>query len=164
MSDKEIKIRATISDDIEQIMDLIRRTNFFRPVEIDIALEVLQDAVSKPQQSGYQSYTAIIEKQPVGWICFGQTPCTIGTFDIYWIAVDPDFQRWGIGSKLLDFAQSIIAKQCGRLIVIETSGSNLYKPTQKFYEKCGYKLAAKVDDFYAENDPKMIFTRQIKTL
>lgn len=165
MSEKnQITIQDTVFQDIATIMDFVKRTGFFRDVEIDIALEVLQDAVLKKADCGYQSYTAIMDKKAVGWICFGKTPCTIGTFDIYWIAVDPDYQRWGIGSKLLDFGQNKIIEQDGRLIVIETSGSDMYKSTQQFYEKNGYKLAANVDNFYAQNDPKMIFTKQIKPL
>jgi ribosomal protein S18 acetylase RimI-like enzyme len=89
------------------------------------------------------------------------TPCTLGTFDIYWIAVDPNVQHGGLGSALLAFAEAQIAARGGRLMVIETSGSELYRPTQQFYEKNGYRLAACVDDFYAPDDPKLIFTKTV---
>jgi len=156
---EQIKIVKIADGHIIPIMDIIKRTGFFRSVEEDIALEVLQDSVNNPT-CGYNSFTAMLNDKPVGWICFGQTPCTIGTFDIYWIAVDPNIQRCHIGSKLLEFAENQITKQGGRIMIIETSGSEKYKPTQKFYEKNGYILAANVDDFYAENDPKMIFTKK----
>jgi ribosomal protein S18 acetylase RimI-like enzyme len=93
-------------------------------------------------------------------VCFGATPCTLGTFDIYWIAVDPAYQRHHIGSKLLAFSESEIKKQQGRLIVIETSGSEKYLPTRGFYERNGYILAADVKEFYAPGDDKWIFTKK----
>lgn len=155
----ESLIRPTTAADIEPIMDIVRRTKFFRPVEEQIALEVLTDALTDPS---YQSYALVDGGRVCGWVCFGPTACTIGTYDIYWIAVDPDCQHRGFGSKLLSFAEQQIAQQGGRLMVIETSGSELYRPTQKFYEKNGYRLVACVDDFYAPNDPKLIFTKSAK--
>ena len=40
---------------------------------------VLSEALEEGPEGHYQSYTAESEGQPVGWICFGQTPCTVGT-------------------------------------------------------------------------------------
>ena len=36
-----------------------------------------------------------------GWICWGPTPCTLGTYDLYWMAVDPALQGSGIGTALV---------------------------------------------------------------
>lgn len=154
----EQTIRKATAGDTAAVMDIIRRTRFFRPVEEDIALEVLDDAVTDPT---YQSYVIEAHGRVAGWVCFGITPCTLGTFDIYWLAVDPQAQHGGLGSALLTFAERQIAAQGGRLMIIETSGSEMYRPTQRFYEKNGYRLAACVEDFYAPADPKMIFTKPV---
>lgn len=154
----EYTIRKAIAADTALVMDIIRRTKFFRPVEETIAQEVLDDAIA---DASYQSYVVEKDGRVAGWICFGATPCTLGTFDIYWIAVDPDIQHAGLGSSLLTFAEAQIAAQGGRLMIIETSGSPMYRPTQRFYEKNGYRLAACVDDFYAPGDPKLIFTKTV---
>ena len=154
----ESVIRKSTAADTAAVMDIIRRTKFFRPVEETIAQEVLDDAVT---DASYQSYVIEADGRVAGWICFGATPCTLGTFDIYWIAVDPDVQHGGLGSALLTFAEQRIAAQDGRLMIIETSGSEMYRPTQRFYEKNGYRLAASVNDFYAPNDSKLIFTKPV---
>jgi ribosomal protein S18 acetylase RimI-like enzyme len=160
----QIKIRKAIAEDQKTVLDFIVRTNFFRPVEIDIAREVFEDAALQKPGCTYQSYVAVTENKVVGWVCFGATPCTLGTFDIYWIAVDPDFQKQHIGSKLLTFAEKQIADQSGRLSVIETSGSQKYASTQQFYIKNGYRQMANIADFYAPNDPKLIFTKIISAI
>jgi len=152
-------IRKATAADTAKVMDIIRRTKFFRPVEETIAQEVLDDAVT---DASYQSFVIEANGRVAGWVCFGQTPCTLGTFDIYWIAVDPTVQHGGLGSALLTFAEKQIAAQNGRLMIIETSGSEMYRLTQKFYTKNGYHLAASVDDFYAPGDPKLIFTKVVQ--
>lgn len=174
-------IRLAKASDENIVLDIIERTGFFRPVEIDIAREVFVEAALNKPGCTYQSYVAILRVEGVspsvkpisnrgqdardttvvGWVCFGATPCTLGTFDIYWIAVDPSLQRQGVGKFMLDFAEQEIAKQGGRLAVVETSGMKRYESTQKFYEKNNYCLSAKIPDFYAPEDDKFIY---LKTL
>ncbi|MCE5187501.1 MAG: GNAT family N-acetyltransferase [Planctomycetaceae bacterium] len=154
-----LQIRKATSSDNSTVMDFVAATGFFRPVEIEIANEVLTEAAEGKPACTYQSYVGILENKPVGWICFGCTPCTLGTFDVYWIAVDPAYQRHHIGSQLLSFVEGEIRKQKGRLIVIETSGSEQYLPTRGFYERNGYTLSATVKDFYAPGDDRWIFTK-----
>ena len=187
----KLSIRIAKPEDETIVMDIIERTGFFRPVEIDIAREVFTEAALRKPGCSYQSYIAEIRdtiddrrltveeglfaNRPssliprpsppvpriVGWVCFGETPCTLGTFDIYWIAVDPTLQRQGAGKFMLEFSENEIKKQNGRLAVVETSGMKRYESTQKFYEKNNYTIAAKIPDFYAPGDDKLIY---IKTL
>ena len=166
MKNSALSIRIAKPEDEAIVLDIIERTGFFRPVEIDIAREVFTEAAQRKPGCTYQSYIAEIqesnsERRICGWVCFGETPCTLGTFDIYWIAVDPTLQRQGAGKFMLNFAEQEIKKQNGRLAVVETSGMKRYESTQKFYEKNNYTLAAKIPDFYAPKDDKLIY---IKTL
>ncbi len=157
----DVHIRKAQVADHPVVIDIVKATNFFRPVEIEIAWEVFDEAAMHKPDSNYQSYVAEVDGQVTGWVCFGATPCTLGTFDVYWIAVDPARQRLHIGSKLLDFAETNIRKQKGRMIVIETSGSEKYLPTRTFYERNGYTLAANVKEFYAPGDDKWIFLKKL---
>lgn len=158
-ANNEITIRKQTASDVAAVMEIVKGTGFFRVNEYQIALEVLEEAAAGAPQCTYQSFVSLNGSQVTGWVCLGETPCTIGTFDIYWIAVDAKQQGKGIGSKLLSFAQDQIVRQKGRLAVIETSGSDLYAPTQHFYESNGYYLAARIKDFYAVGDDKLIFIK-----
>lgn len=160
MNDRTIRIRKALTADSKTVLDFVAATGFFRPIEIEIAKEVFDEAAAGKPGCSYQSYVAELDGRCVGWVCFGATPCTLGTFDIYWIAVDPAVQRHHIGSKLLVFSESEIKKQNGRLIVIETSGSERYLPTRAFYERNGYTLAGDIKEFYAPGDDKWIFTKK----
>jgi len=160
----EVQIRKAKVADHPAVIDIVKATNFFYPVEIEVACEVFDEAAMNKPGCSYQSYVAEVDGQVTGWICFGVAPCTLGTFDVYWIAVDPAQQRNRIGSKLLDFAEAKIREQKGRMIVIETSGSEKFIPTRNFYERNNYRLAAEVKEFYAPGDDKWIFIKRLASL
>jgi len=153
-------IRFTTPQDVAPVLKFLDDTKFFRHEEMLIAEEVLTDAANKGQAGHYQSYVLDAGGKPVGWVCWGPTPCTVGSFDIYWLGVDPACQGLGYGKKLMEFAESSIRNAGGRLYIVETSGRESYLPTRAFYEKIGYTAAACVKDFYAAGDDKIIYTKQ----
>jgi ribosomal protein S18 acetylase RimI-like enzyme len=154
-------IRPACPQDKQKVISFLAATDFFREGELKIAEEVFDDAVKSGTGGEYLSYVAQQNSEIVGWICFGPTPCTVGTYDIYWIAVDPARQRSGLGSALVRFAEDKIKNSNGRMIVIETSGSNLYLPTRSFYNKLGYLQMASVDNFYAPGDGKVVYAKYV---
>ncbi len=158
---KSLTIRRISAEDRDMILSILEKTEFFRPNELKIAEEVLDDSIAKGPGGDYQSFTAVDNGKVVGWICFGQTPCTLGTFDVYWVAVAPEQQGSGIGAELMSYITEIIKNKDGRLIVVETSGLEKYVSTQKFYEKLGYRVACRVKDFYAAGDDKLIYTKYL---
>lgn len=152
-------VHRTVAEDIPPILALLAATSFFKAHEISVAQDVLNDAIHS--LNDYFSFTAYKNDSPVGWICFGPTPCTDNTFDVYWIAVAPDYHRFGIGSYLLSYAEARISTVDGRLIVIETAGNERYASTRAFYEKIGYVATATVPDYYAQDDAKIIYVKYL---
>jgi ribosomal protein S18 acetylase RimI-like enzyme len=153
-------IRRTEPRDRDRILKFMVETGFFRDDEMLIAQEVLDEALAKGPADHYQSYVADEGGEAVGWVCFGPTPCTLGTFDIYWIAVAPDRQGKGVGADLTRFSEAEIAKRGGRLVIIETSGRPIYQPTRGFYLKMGYHEAGHIEDFYAPGDGKVVYSKK----
>jgi D-alanine-D-alanine ligase len=149
-------IRRATAHDRDAVLALVNQPKFFRPDELEVAREVFDDAVKGGAQGHYQSFVIEDHGRLAGWVCYGPTPCTLGTFDIYWIAVAPDRQGRGLGRMLMQFAEKEIEKRGGRLAVIETAGRSDYESTRKFYERLGYSEAARVRDFYSPGDDKII--------
>ncbi|MBI3037439.1 GNAT family N-acetyltransferase [bacterium] len=73
--------------------------------------------------------------------------------------MDPSLQREGTGKILMEWVESQVLAQKGRIIVVETSGRDLYKPTRSFYLKIGYHEEARIRDFYRPGDDRVIFTK-----
>jgi D-alanine-D-alanine ligase len=154
-------IRCAAASDRPAVLEFIKATNFFRPDEVDVAMEVFDDSIANGPDGCYQSYVIDENEKPIGWVCFGPTPCTLGTFDLYWIAVDPACQAKGYGRILMTFAESQIKKRGGRLVIVETSGRPSYIATRKFYLKIGYLESSRVWDFYAPGDDKVIYIKHL---
>jgi ribosomal protein S18 acetylase RimI-like enzyme len=83
----------------------------------------------------------------------------VASFDLYWIAVDPRFQRFGVGKRLLADVERRIAAAGGRQIYVDTSGRADYAPTRAFYERSGFRCEARLKDYYAPGDDRLIFAK-----
>lgn len=156
-----LHIRWSRVSDRQAILGLIEGSGNFRPSEIDVAREVLDEALVNGAGGHYQSYTGMADGSVAGWICFGPTPCAAGTFDVYWLAVGPAFRCRGLGSALLAHAEALIQVREGRLIVVETSSRNDYAPARRFYERHGYRKASVVPDFYENGDDKLVYVKAV---
>jgi len=97
----------------------------------------------------------------VGYACFGPTPSTDGTYDLYWLAVDPRTQGQGAGRALVGAVERILGERGARMLVAETSGRADYAGTRSFYLATGYTVAATVRDFYAPADDRIMLHRRI---
>lgn len=157
-----VDIRPMTVEDKTAIDEILQETSEFTPTEVKIARELIDLYLEYGISSDYYTLVAGTDSNtPAGYICFGPTPLTEGTWDIYWIAVDPEKKRQGIGSRLLDAAESSIRKTEGRLILIETSSKPDYDKTRKFYESRGYGTIARIPDFYTPGDDKIVFQKRL---
>jgi len=83
-----MEIRRVAPPDREPLAELLGRIETFSPVEVTCALELI-DAALRPNDPDYQVLVAVRDGKVLGYICYGPTPMTEGTFDLYWIASDP---------------------------------------------------------------------------
>ena len=156
------QLRQLTRADRSRIEEITRSVGLFRPDEIPVALEVFDEAVRTGASDGpYHALGAEWGGRLVGWICWGPTPCTIATFDLYWMAVDPECQGSGIGTALLQEMERSL-EGLARLIIIETTGRPDYAPTRAFYSARGYSPVATIPDFYAPGDDQVVFVKRVR--
>lgn len=147
--------------DVAAVRQITTATGFFYPKEIDIAVELVEEYLAKGPASGYHFLFIDRGEQTVAYLCFGPIPCTTGSFDIYWVATDPQQQGQGLGSQLLAAAEKQIVALGGRQIFIETSSRPRYEPTRNFYARRGYEVVATLSDFYDLDDDKVVFRKRL---
>jgi len=154
-------IRKINHTDREKLCDIIYRTDNFTDVEKKVALELIDDALDKHDSCDY--YVNLIEDNGSikGYYCCGERPLTIGTYDLYWIIVEPEMKGKGYGSKLIDHFEKFVKDMDGRLLILETSGKEQYLPTLGFYLKKKYTILTTIKDFYTLNDDLIMLYKYI---
>lgn len=153
-------LRNLTAADRGRIAEITRAVGVFRDAEVPVALEVFDGAVAGSPD--YLALGAEHEGRLAGWICWGPTPCTLGTYDLYWMAVEPSLHGAGLGSALLQAMEQRLAG-VARLVVVETSGRPAYAATRGFYEARGYRAASRIPDFYAPGDDQVVYTKTFGT-
>jgi len=147
--------------DRDKVRHLVQSTGMFYPFEVDVAVELVDLRLTQGTSSGYYFLFAESGGDLIGYACYGPIACTQGSYDLYWIVVDKNHQRCGVGRALLRRAEREIARRGGRRVYIETSGRDQYAPTRAFYQRCGYTAEALLKDFYAPGDDKVIYVKQL---
>jgi ribosomal protein S18 acetylase RimI-like enzyme len=154
-----LKIRPMTGGDMAKITEILEATPEFTREEVAVALELIDIYLERGTGSGYHILTAALDYEPAGYVCYGPTPMTAGTWDIYWIAVDGTKQRRGIGRALLTAAEEKVKKASGRMVLIETSSKDSYEKTRAFYRDREYGVIARIPDFYSPGDDKLVLRK-----
>ncbi len=156
----KLKFRTiAILEDIKNIREIVSSTGFFSDEEVGIAVELVEERLTKGEASGYFFLFAELDGRTIGYSCFGPIPATKLSYDLYWIAVHKEFQKFGLGKILLSESEKEINSLGGKRIYVETSGKEQYVSTRKFYLACSYKEEAVLEDFYAPDDAKYLYLK-----
>ena len=158
-----ISFRESVKpSDLECVRRITASTGKFHDFEIDVAVELVSERLAKGADSGYEFLFAERSGAVLGYTCYGEIPCTKGSYDLYWIAVEHSCQGQGVGKELCRELEQRIQKHNGRRIYIETSGRSDYHETRGFYLACGYRQEATLKDFYAPSDDKIIYCKALE--
>lgn len=163
------------ASDAAAIRDVVSSTGFFHDFEIDVAVELVEERLSRGLASEYYFIFADdASGRMIGYACFGPIACTVGSFDLYWIAVHNDRRGRGLGLELMRRAEDAMRASLpgpagkplpiGRRVYVETSSQPKYEPTRAFYLKCGYAEEARFGDFYADGDDKVVYSKTLTTV
>ncbi|MBF0299583.1 MAG: GNAT family N-acetyltransferase [Oligoflexia bacterium] len=154
------------------MIELLEAVPSFTSEEKEVAMELVDHALNSnnPNSSDYKFLLATIHienlqcEMLVGYICYGATAMTIGTYDLFWIATHSDYLNKGIAKSLVTEMFKRIKPLDGRLVRVETSGQELYKGVREFYLKLGFIEEARIKDFYKPTDDLVIYTYHLSNL
>jgi ribosomal protein S18 acetylase RimI-like enzyme len=155
-----MEIRPIAKKDRQPLAELLGRIETFSPQERACALELIDHALAATDQD-YEVRVADREDNVVGYVCYGPTPMTEGTFDLYWIASDPSVRGQGVGAALVSAMEGDLRRRQGRLIRVETSAMEAYGPTRGFYAGMHYREEARFRDFYKTGEDLIILAKRL---
>jgi ribosomal protein S18 acetylase RimI-like enzyme len=148
------------AEDRDAVARIVTHVGNFTAAEIDCALELVDIYIRDKEQEDYRLVVAEIKPGSVcGYACWGPTPLTRGTYDLYWIATDPASRGRGIGRALMSYVEDRMRGLRARLLVVETSSRDSYVGTVRFYRCLGYEEVSRIRDFYDRGDDKLTFVK-----
>ncbi|MEZ5196318.1 MAG: GNAT family N-acetyltransferase [Bacteroidales bacterium] len=162
MKTSDLRIRYRIKPgDVDHIEEIVESTGFFREDEIIVACELPEERLTKGLESGYEFVFIEHNGKPIAYSCFGLIPCTLVSYDLYWIVTHNDYRGNGVGSMLINETEKQIKALGGKTIYVETSSKPQYLPTRMFYEKNQYLLKTTFEDFYDVGDNKLVYIKKV---
>lgn len=154
------RVRRTGTSDAAPILRIAQAEPLFSKEDREVVEELLLEFLEDPE-GDYAFLTAVDAGKVVGFACYGPTPLTRGTYDLYWICVGKGHRRKGYGLALLRSVVRRIRHDGGRLITLDTSGRQDFASTRAFYERAGFQPTARVPNFYRHRDDLVIYTYAI---
>lgn len=172
--------------DRERVEEIVAGTGQFSEAEIEVALEVFDAGIGLGVGLGEMLGQGLGEllgkgEQPLdpdykfvgafdgsgtllGYACYGPTPQTDRAWDLYWIVVAKETHGRGVGSRILAEVERRLIAERARILLIETSARADYEATRTFYASRGYIEEARIADFYAPSDDRVLYTKQLISL
>jgi ribosomal protein S18 acetylase RimI-like enzyme len=133
---------------------------------VSCAIELLDGALVRAEGNTYEALVAHLGQAAalpgdplVGYACFGATPMTEGTFDLYWLVVAEEARGRGVGRGLLTAVEDELRGRGARLLRIETSSLEGQGGAARFYTQTGYRQVGLVADFYRPGDDLITFAK-----
>ncbi len=155
-------IRGIRGSDRAALEDILRAA--FRSDEVAVALELIDEAIA-----GSRDYEILVAEAPRdvdvtigGYICFGPTPMTAATYDLYWLASHPEARGRGVASSLVERMEAELRARGATGIRVETSESEGYGAARRFYARHDYPEVAHLVDFYSEGDGLIILYKRMR--
>lgn len=152
-----VTIRPLQPDDREPLRRLLLETGVFTDDEVEIALDLIDIVLNQPDQQDYLIHVYDDGGTVEGYYCIGPTPGTEGTFDLYWIAVNPEQHGKGVGGALDAHAAYLVQSMGGRLLIAETSSKPAYEKTRRFYLHHGYHELSRIPGYYRPGDDLVVY-------
>jgi ribosomal protein S18 acetylase RimI-like enzyme len=155
-------IRAGRAGDRQGLAAVIGSDQTFKPDEVAVALELVDAALA-----GSTDYLLLVaaadgdDAAVLGYLCYGRTPMTAATWDLYWVVVGVDARGRGLAGALVAAMEDAVRGAGGGHIRVETSETEGYGAARRLYEKLGYPLAARMRDFYGPGDALLVYYKDV---
>ncbi|KAF0244813.1 MAG: hypothetical protein FD180_2184 [Planctomycetota bacterium] len=150
-----LTLRALRAADRPSLERLLRDAGNFSEAEVAVGVEVI-DAGLRPGQEDYNFVVAEEDGAVLGYACWGKANLSDGTWDLYWVAVDPRGRGRGIGRMLVEHCEEAVREARGRSLLVETSSRAGYEGTLAFYRALNYEVLARFRGYYTADDDKIV--------
>ena len=150
-------IRAAKSADKPAILDVAVDSGLFPAEDVGELGSMMDSQLGAEAEGHHWIVDADRDGQVLAAAYYAPEALTDGTWNLYFIAVREALKGQGLGSSLLQHVESGLRQNQQRVLLIETSGLDGFQLTRRFYLKHGYSEEARIRDFYAAGEDKVVF-------
>lgn len=155
-----LQIRVATAEDRPGLMAILESDHTFKEDERYVATELIDGALT-----GSVDYYLLVADAPdhpvAGYLCYGPTPMTVSTYDLYWIVVHSNLRGRGVAAALILAMEDELRRRGGKSIRVETSETEGYGAARKLYERLSYPIASVLTDFYREGDALITYYKRL---
>jgi ribosomal protein S18 acetylase RimI-like enzyme len=161
MSAMSIIVRPLSASDRPAIAAALGSDDAFSADEIAVALELVDHALEHGEVD-YAVRIADLDGFPVaGYVCFGRTPMTESTFDLYWVVCHAAARGRGVAGALFQAMERELSARGAGGVRIETGEKEGHGAARRLYLRHGYAEAGRLPDFYQPGDGLLIYYKRL---
>lgn len=150
------EINPTTTADIPSLQIVVDQTQLFPS---DMLPDMLGPTLSG--ESAAVWLTCNVDGRAVGFCYTAPEELADGTWNMLALAVLPDFQGRSLGAALVKALEQNLRGKGQRILIVDTSSKVEFARTREFYIKNLYEEEARIRDFWAEGDDKVIFRKAL---
>ncbi len=154
-----MKIRQSKTEDIPALIDVLDATGLFPS---NLLPDMVQGFLSGEPRADIW-LTCEAKGEAIGFCYAVPEDMTEGTWNMLAIAVHPDKQGEGAGAALVRALEQDLRDRGHRILIVDTSGTVEFDRTRAFYRRQAYTEEARIRDFWAAGDDKVIFWKSLQT-
>lgn len=157
----DMTLRAARAADIPDLQAIVAQTDLFPPELLPTLLRPALAAAPTPDTPP-DLWRVVEGAGQVTGLCWAvPEPLTEGTWNMRALAVHPDHQGRGQGRAVVRAVESALRAAGHRLLIVDTSGTEAFAGTRRFYCALGYAQVACLPDFWAPGDDKVTFLKAL---
>ena len=154
-------IRLSKPEDVPSLLSLAEASGLFPADQLEI-LEAMLGEFFQTEADHERFWLIDDEGGAQGMVFCERELMTNQTWNLRLIAVSPDLQGRGRGTALLAFTEQFLLERGGRLLIVDTSGTEDFDGARRFYRRCGYTEATRIPDFFDTGDDKVTFSKHLQ--
>lgn len=136
---REVRIVSGITpEDVEAVLEMAASSGLFTPDAMLAAEDMAWDSAYGGSNEAHVFLLARAVEDAgdrvVGFLCYGPIPHWPEDYELYGIAVAPEYRRLGIGSGLVAEMRRRVADRLGRRVFLETGADESFEGARCFYE------------------------------
>ena len=154
-------IRPATPDDMSQVIEVVVASRMFDEADRSFLEELFAGVFASQSDEGHTLLVDDREGVLRGMAYFQPMAAADRVWDLTMIAVRPHVQGHGVGSQLIAAVEHILRNRGERLLIVETSATGQYDLARAFYAQRGYTEEARIRDYWADGDDKVVFRKAL---